>query len=88
VVAAHWPGTELCGTKAGISGGPEILQFGAFGDEAAVTSIRQGFPMGFCPGARYIVTGELTLLSGEEFPIGTLLTLDADLNFVAVSSWD
>lgn len=88
VVSTHWPGAELCGTKAGISGGPEILQFGPFGDEAAVTSIQPGFPMGFCPGAKYIVSGELTLAGGDEFPIGTLLTLDADLDFVAVSSWD
>ena len=88
VVAEHWPATELCGPQAGISGGPEVLQLGPFGDEGAVTSIREGFPTGFCPGARYIVAGELILPSGDEFPIGTLLTLDADLNFVAVSSWD
>lgn len=88
VIAAHWSGADLCGTQAGISGGPEVLQFGPFGDEGAVTSIQEGFPMGFCPGARYIVAGELTLAGGDDFAIGTLLTLDSDLNFVAVSSWD
>ena len=88
VVAEHWAGIELCKTQAGISGGPDVLEFGAFGDEASVMSIREGYPSGFCPGARYIVTGELVLSSGSSFPVGTLLTLDSDLDFVAVSSWE
>ena len=88
VVAEHWAGIELCKTQAGIGGGPDVLEFGAFGDEASVMSIREGYPSGFCPGARYIVTGELVLTSGSNFPVGTLLTLDSDLDFVAVSSWE
>ncbi len=87
-IAEHWPGEPLCETKAGLSGGPEVFMFGPFGEEASQMSIRQGYAMGFCPGSRYIVTGELTVADGSDYPIGTLLTLDADLNFVAVSSWD
>jgi len=88
MVAQHWAGIELCKTQAGISGGPDAFEFSAFGDEAPVISIREGYPSGFCPGARYIVAAELVLTSGSEFPVGTLLTLDSDLGFVAVSSWE
>ena len=88
VIAEHWPGEPLCETQAGISGGPEMFMFGPFGEEASQMSMRQGYAMGFCPGSRYIVTGELTVADGSDYPVGTLLTLDSNLNFVAVSSWD
>ncbi len=65
-----------------------MFMFGPFGEEASQMSMRQGYAMGFCPGSRYIVTGELTVADGSDYPVGTLLTLDSNLNFVAVSSWD
>jgi hypothetical protein len=88
VIAQHWAGVELCKTQAGVSGGPEVFAFGAFGDEASVLSIREGYPTGFCPGARYIVADDLVLADGSGFPVGSLLTIDGELEFVAVSSWD
>jgi len=83
--------TEQCNNKAGISGGEDgVYSLGDFLGEPATVSIWQGSMRVFCPGAMYVVDGPIVDLNqnGEPIPVGALLTVNADLEFVQLSSFD
>jgi hypothetical protein len=88
VVATFLAGTELCTTQAGISGGGAGYSLGGFDGQGATLQIRDGETLAWCLGAKYVVTGPMVDEGGESIPVGALLTLDTDLRFVQVSSFD
>lgn len=83
VVAAYPPGTETCNSVVDITG--------MTGDKLDVTihtlSIYQGQITIRCPGTKVTLLAAVTL-DGVRYDEGTLLTVDAEGNWVVVSSWD
>ena len=88
VVATYPASTELCTTRTGISGGEGgSYSFEDFDGAESTIEIRGGEMLFWCLGAQYTVTGPMVGEDGQPIPLGALLTLDADSNFVQVSGW-
>lgn len=87
VVATYPAGTELCTTHAGISGGGDGYSLGGYDGQGATIQIRNGETLAWCFGAKYVVTGPMVDEDGEPIPVGALLTLDTEFQFVQVSSF-
>jgi len=88
ILATYHSGVELCRTEAVIvEVNEDQILFdippGAFGME-----ILNFEPQYRCYGAKLIVGERPVTLGGETYEPGTKLTLDKNLEFVAVSSWD
>ena len=83
VVSTYPPGVELCRTEIAIE---KVEPDGAWwirGD----FEIRQGVKQIQCYGTRVTLEVAVTL-DGKEYPAGTKLTVDKDLNWIEVSNWD
>ena len=88
VVATYPAGTELCTTQGGISGDEAGYSLGDFDGQSATIEFRDGEMLSWCLGAKYVVTGPMVDEDGQPIAVGVLLTLDADSQFVQVSSFD
>lgn len=83
VVATYPSDADLCNTDATIIGGSD----GGWKVKGTV-SIRNGKFTYHCYGAKITLEIDTTWDDGTDYPAGTLLTVDADLNWVPVASWD
>lgn len=85
VVASYPADADLCNTDATLVG--ETADGWRFGGGGTL-SIRNGAYTYHCYGAKITLDIATTWDDGVAYPAGTLLTVDADLNWIAVSSWD
>lgn len=83
VIATYPPDADLCNTDATVIGGSD----GSWKVKGTV-SIRNGKFTYHCLGAKITLAIDTTWDDGNDYPAGTLLTVDADFNWVPVSSWD
>ncbi|MBT8240166.1 MAG: hypothetical protein KJN63_02955, partial [Acidimicrobiia bacterium] len=78
----------LCSGWGGISGSDGAYTLEELDGRGAMAGIQDGQIQVTCLGAQYTVTGPMVDEDGNEWPVGTLLTVDSELNFVEVSGFD